>query len=181
MKEIMEHLKANSNPNDIAFMAKYGITPDKIFGTKMPVLRKLAKDIGHDHALAKKLWTKGYRETMILASMVEDPKLVTEKQMNEWAAKFDYWEICDQCIINLFGHTEFAKKKALEWSNHPHEGTKRAAFVLMARLSIIEKKESNEFFEKFLPIIKREATDERNDVKKAVNWASDRSENGISS
>ena len=114
IKAIMGHLKANSDPSDIKMMARFGITPDRAFGTKVPVMRALAKEIGKDHALARKLWAKGYRETMILASMVDDPKKVTGAQMDEWAAEFTYWEICDQVVMNLFGRTELGWKKAHE-------------------------------------------------------------------
>ena len=171
IKKIMEHLKANSNPDDIPFMERFGITPDRTFGTKIPVMRTLAKEIGKDRKLAQKLWDKGYRETMIIATMIDDPKLVTEAQMDEWAADFSYWEICDQCVANLFARTQYAWEKAVEWSTSEHDGTKRAAFVIMARLAVAEKKEPDERFEKFFPIIKEGSTDERNDVKKGVNWA----------
>jgi 3-methyladenine DNA glycosylase AlkD len=41
----------------------------------------------------------------------------------------------------------------------------------MARLAVSDKKADDKQFEPFLPIIKREASDNRNFVKKAVNWA----------
>jgi 3-methyladenine DNA glycosylase AlkD len=108
---------------------------------------------------------------MIIASLVEEPDMVTEKQMEDWASQFTYWEICDQVVMNLFGRIELGWKKAHEWSTHEHEGTKRAAFVIMARLAVSEKKAEDKLFEEFLPLIEREAGDERNDVKKGVNWA----------
>lgn len=171
LSEIMKRLKANSNLDDIAMMARFGITPDKTFGTKMPVLKAIAREIGKNHELAQKLWDKGYRETRIIASMIEDPVQVTDEQMNKWASDFTYWEICDQTVMNLFGRLDTAWDKAVEWSSSKHEGTKRAAFVLMARLAVHEKKADDDKFERFLPLIVREADDEKNDVKKAVNWA----------
>jgi len=103
--------------------------------------------------------------------MIEDPEMVTEKQIEDWVKEFNYWEICDQCCMNLFERTKFAYKKAIEWSSREKEFVKRAGFVLMARLAVSDKKADNKRFEKFLPVIKRETTDDRNYVKKAVNWA----------
>jgi 3-methyladenine DNA glycosylase AlkD len=171
LKDIMEHLEVNSNPDDIAGMARFGITPDRTFGTKIPVLRALAKEIGRDRPLAQKLWAKGYRETMILATLIDDPKLVTEAQMESWVADFSYWEICDQCITNLFERSEFGWAKAEEWSAREETFVKRAGFVIMARKAVADKKAGDDRFEEFLPIIKREAGDDRNDVKKGLNWA----------
>jgi 3-methyladenine DNA glycosylase AlkD len=103
--------------------------------------------------------------------MIDDPKSVTEEQMENWVKEFDYWEICDQVCQNLFTYTQFAYQKAIEWSERDEEFVKRAGFALMAWLAFKDKKAKDEQFEKFLPIIKRESTDERILVKKAVNWA----------
>lgn len=169
--EILEKLKPLSNPEAIEFMAKYGITPEKTYGVSIPNLRRLARETGTNHELAQQLWASDIRETRILASMIDDPLIVTEEQMEKWVKDFDYWEICDQCCQNLFGKTKFAYQKAIEWSSSDKEFIKRAGFVLMARLAVGDKKADDEQFEKFLPIIKKEASDSRNYVKKAVNWA----------
>ena len=113
----------------------------------------------------------GYRETMIIASMVEDPKAVTEKQIESWVKKFDYWEICDQCCMNLFEKTRFAWEKASEWAGRKKEYEKRAGYVMMARLAVSDKKADDARFEEFFPLIISGASDERNMVKKGVNWA----------
>ena len=152
-------------------MARCGITPDSTYGVSIPNLRKVAKEIGIDHELAQQLWETDIRETMILACMVDDPEMTTEEQMERWAGDFDYWEICDQCCQNLFENTKFAYQKCVEWSSNEQEFIKRAGFVLMARLAFKDKRAEDSQFEKFLPIIKREASDSRNYVKKAVNWA----------
>ena len=169
--EILEKLKPLSNPEAIEFMAKYGITPEKTYGVSIPNLRILARETGTDHDLAQQLWVSDIRETRILASMIDDPRIVTEEQMESWVKNFDYWEICDQCCQNLFGKTKFAYQKAIEWSSSDKEFIKRAGFVLMARLAVGDKKADDKQFEIFLPIIKKEATDGRDYVKKAVNWA----------
>lgn len=169
--DIVEKLKSLSNPKAVEGMVKYGITPKNAYGVSIPNLRKLAKEVGTDHKLAQQLWAANIRETRILASMIDDPKMVTEGQMERWVKVFDYWEICDQCCMNLFEKTGFAYQKAIEWSSNEEEFIKRAGFVLMARLAVSDKKAEDKLFEGFLPIIEREAGDNRNFVKKAVNWA----------
>jgi len=169
--DILKKLESLSNPKAIEGMAKYGITPEKIYGVSIPNLRRIAKEIGTDHELAQQLWASGIRETRILASMIDNPEIVTEEQMERWVKDFDYWEICDQCCQNLFEKTKFGYQKAIEWSSNDKEFVKRAGFVLMARLAVKDKRAGDGQFERFLQIISREATDDRNFVKKAVNWA----------
>ena len=169
--DILKKLKSLAKPESVEGMAKYGITAKSAYGVSIPNLRKIAKEIGVNHDLAQQLWASDIRETRILASMVDDPKMVTEKQMERWVKDFDYWEICDQCCMNLFEKTKLAYQKCVEWSSREEEFVKRAGFVLMARLAVSDKKADDKQFERFLPLIKREATDNRNFVKKAVNWA----------
>ena len=146
-------------------------TKSVVYGISIPNLRKIAKEIGEDHVIAQRLWKSDIREARILASMVDDPKEVTDQQIEEWVQSFDNWEICDQCCMNLFEKTEFAYQKCFHWSSRKEEFVKRAGFVLMARLAVSDKKAEDEKFEQFFPAIKREAADGRNYVKKAVNWA----------
>ena len=170
-EEILTKLKSLSNPKAVAGMARFGINPKDTYGVSIPVLRKMAKQIGRNHLLAKKLWTLGIHEARILAGMIDPPEEVSEDQMEKWVKDFDSWDVCDQVCSNLFDKTKFAHKKAIEWSKRREEFVKRAGFVLMATLAVHDKEASDKEFLKFLPIIKREATDERNFVKKAVNWA----------
>ena len=97
--------------------------------------------------------------------------MVTERHIVSRNKYFDSWDICDHCFSNLFDKTKFAHKKAIEWSKKREEFVKRAGFVLMATLAVHDKEADNQKLVRFLPVIKREATDERNFVKKAVNWA----------
>jgi len=170
-KEIIKKLKSRSNRKNVAGMARFGINTKKALGIPMPVLRKMAKEIGTDHKLAKRLWTSGIHEARILACLIDDPALVTEEQMDRWVKGFDSWDVCDQCCLNLFDKTNFAYQKAEEWSEGSAEFVKRAGFTMMAALAVHDKKAEDIYFTPFLPIIKREATDERNFVKKSVNWA----------
>ncbi|NHJ87500.1 MAG: DNA alkylation repair protein [Asgard group archaeon] len=152
-------------------MAKFGITPEKTFGVRIPNIKNIAKKIGKDPKLAKELWEINTRETRILACMIEDPKIVSEKQIDDWVKEFDYWEICDQCIMTLIDKTPFAQNKCFEWTERDEEFVKRAGFSLIARLAWTDKNLKDDTFIEFLSLIEREATDDRNAVKKAVNWA----------
>ncbi len=170
-KTLIKKLKSLSNPEAVAGMARFGINPKNTYGVSIPALRKMAKEIGKNHLLAQKLWNSGIHEARILAGMIDSPDEVTEKQMERWARDFDSWDVCDQVCSNLFDRTEFAHKKAMDWSRRGEEFVKRAGFVLMATLAVHDKEARDKDFLKFLPIIKREARDKRNFVKKAVNWA----------
>jgi 3-methyladenine DNA glycosylase AlkD len=169
--EILDRLKALSNPKAIGGMARFGINPENTYGISIPNLRKIAKELGTDHHLAQELWSSGIHEAKILASMIDDPKEVTGVQMERWVKDFDSWDICDQCCSNLFDKTDLAYQKAIDWSAREEEFVKRAGFVLMAALAVHDKKAEDRAFLQFLPLIKRESTDARNFVKKAVNWA----------
>ena len=170
-KEIMARLENLGDPEARAGMARFGIEAGKALGVSIPNLRKLAREIGRDHDLASELWQAGLRETMILATLVEEPGLVTEDRMEAWVACFYDWEVCDQCCGNLFEKTPYAYDKAAAWSGRSEEFVKRAGFVLMARLALSDKKAADSAFDPFFPLMIREASDERNMVKKAVNWA----------
>ncbi len=170
-KILIKKLKSLSNPKAVAGMARFGISPKNTYGVSIPVLRRMAKEIGGNHLLAQKLWNSGIHEARILAGIIDVPEEVTEKQMERWARGFDSWDVCDQVCSNLFDRTKFAHKKAMDWSERREEFVKRAGFVLMATLSVHDKEAKDNAFLKFLPVVKREALDERNFVKKAVNWA----------
>jgi len=168
--DILMRLKALSNPKAVSGMSGFGINPKDAYGISIPQLRKIAKGIGRDHELAKQLWGSRIHEARILASYIDEPMKVTEAQLEKWVKDFDSWDVCDQ-VCDLFEETPYAYKKATEWSSRKEEFVKRAAFALIAGLAVHDKKASDNQFEQFFPIIKHEATDDRNFVKKAVNWA----------
>jgi 3-methyladenine DNA glycosylase AlkD len=170
--EVIDHLKAMSVPGAAAGAARFGVNPQtQVYGISTPELRSLAKRIGKNHALAESLWSSDIHEGRLLATMIADPRQVTEPQMERWVNDFDAWDICDQCCGNLFDKTPWAYQKAVEWSARQETFVKRAGFALMAYLAIHDKKAPDRQFTQFLPIIQREAGDSRNFVKKAVNWA----------
>lgn len=169
--EVIKKLKAMSNLKAVAGMARFGVNPGNALGISIPDLRRMAKETGKDHLLARKLWDSEIHEARILAGMIDDPEKVSGEQMNRWAKDFDSWDVCDQCCSNLFDKTPSAYQKTVEWTGRKEEFVKRAGFVLMACLAVHDKKTEDKTFLKFLPILKRESRDERNFVRKAVNWA----------
>ncbi|MCL6096979.1 MAG: DNA alkylation repair protein [Bacteroidetes bacterium] len=170
VEEIIEELRKHYNPRNLEGMARYGINVDKAFGVNVPVLRALAKRIGTDHKLALRLWESGYHEARHIATMIDDPKLVTKTQMNKWVHDFNSWDICDGACSNLFRFTPHAFDKIFEWTERKKEFIRRTGFSLIAYLAVHDKKRDDKDFLKFLPLIKKHSVDERNFVKKAVNW-----------
>lgn len=169
--QVLKNLKSLSDPKAVKGMMRFGINPKNAYGVSIPNLRKMAKEIGKNHLLAQQLWSSGIHEARILAGMIDDSELVSEEQMENWVKDFDSWDVCDQCCSNLFDKTKFAHQKAVEWSKRHEEFVKRAGFVLMAALAVHDKKAGDQDFLKFLPIIVSESVDDRNFVRKAVNWA----------
>lgn len=167
---ILERLKALSNPDNVAGMARFGINPHNTLGVSIPDMRQIAKEIGRDHTLAVELWDSGIHEARLLAGFIADPRQMSEALIDRWVQDFDSWDICDQ-TCGLFARTPFAYSKAFAWSSQPETFIKRAGFVLMATLAVHDKHAPDERLAQFLPVIAREASDERNFVKKAVNWA----------
>lgn len=168
---IIEILKSQANPENVAGMKRFGINSEKTLGISIPILRKLARTVGRDHRIASELWESGLHEARILAAFVDDPLDVTGDQMDRWVVGFDSWDVCDQCCCNLFDRTELGWSKAIEWSMRPEEFVKRAGFALMAGLAWHRKDARDEQFDPFFTCIVNESGDNRNFVKKAVNWA----------
>ena len=168
--EIIAELRAQANAKNVAGMAHFGIASTNTLGISVPTLRAVAKRVGRDHALAQALWDSEIHEARILAGMVDEPAKVTKRQMDRWANDFDSWDVVDG-ICDLFVQTPYAYEKAHQWSSHKKEYVKRAAFTMVAYLTYRDKAAPDADILQFLPIMRREAGDERNFVKKAVNWA----------
>ncbi|MCZ4222231.1 DNA alkylation repair protein [Pedobacter rhodius] len=168
---ILSELKSISEPEYLKKMAHFGIDVSKAYGIRVPNVRKLAKQIGKNQELSLSLWDTGFHEARLLATFIGDYKLVTASQINAWTKDFSSWDICDQACGNLFVKTPYFKSKVLEFAKAEEEFVKRTGFVLMAEAAVHLKKESDETFLSFLPIIESEASDNRNFVKKAINWA----------
>lgn len=169
--EVLQILRSQADATNVLGMARFGISTHNALGIGIPSLRWLAKQTSPDHALALELWESGVREARILAAYVDRAPWVTREQMDGWVGEFDSWDVCDQVCGNLFDRTPFAWEKASEWSEREQEFVRRAGFVLMASLAVHDKRAPDEAFLGFLPLIEQGAGDERNFVKKAVNWA----------
>lgn len=171
LEEVLAKLNAQARPENVSGMACYGMAAEGRLGVSIPALRQMAKQIGKDHGLALELWQTGIPEARILASMVAQAPQLTEAQMEQWAADFNSWDVCDQVCLNLFAKSPFAWKKISEWASREEEYVRRAAFALVACLAWNDKEAEDEQFTTLFPLVKQAATDERNYVKKAVSWA----------
>lgn len=169
---LLAELRAACNPANIASQQRFGSRPrNEQLGATIPQLRALARSHRRDHPLAVALWSLPVHEAHILAGLVADPRQLTPEQMDAWVAGFDSWDVCDQMCLNAFRHSPHAFAKVREWALREPEFERRAAFALMATLAVHRKQEPDRAFLDLLPLIETAATDERNFVKKAVNWA----------
>ena len=169
--EIIAELKARGDPANVAGMARYGINTAAAVGISVTALREMAKSIGRDHELAKRLWQSGIHEARILATLVAEPKELTRGLANKWVADLNSWDLCDLLCNNLLVYTDFAWDKAAQYTRRKPTFVKRAGFTLIACLAVHDKAASDARFIEWLSVIAHSATDERNYVKKAVNWA----------
>jgi len=170
-KELLKILNSKANPENVAGMSRYGMTSTKRLGISVPDMRKIAKQNGKDHTVAMELWDTGIPEAQIVAALIAEPDKLTEEQMEHWVKDISSWDVCDQVCMNLFEKTPLAWNKIYDWSEREEEFVKRTAFSVIACIAWHDKNISNEKLIEIFPLIKREATDERNFVKKAVNWA----------
>jgi len=170
-EQVLEILRENARPGELAGMARYGMTTENRLGVSVPVMREIAKQIKKNHDLALQLWESRIAEARIVAALIANPDELTELQMESWVKDFNSWDVCDQVCMNLFDKTPLAWKKVQDWSQREEEYVKRAAFALIACLAWHDKQAPDKKFMEMLPIIKNGATDPRNFVKKAVNWA----------
>ena len=152
-------------------MARFAIPSDKAFGVSVGTLRDMGKKLGRSHELAEALWETGWYEARMMAAFMDEPERVTPAQMDRWCREFDSWAICDTVCFHLFDRTPHAWKKVVKWSSHKGKFVKRAAFALLASLVCHDKQADDELFAGGLLLVEKAATDERNFVKKGVNWA----------
>lgn len=173
--DIVRRLESLGSAENVAGMARFGITAAKAFGVPAPELKAVAKDVKkaglERHSTALELWQTGIHDARIVAYLIDDPKLVNAEQMEAWAGDFENWAIVDGTCGHLFCRTPAAYAKAFEWSERDAEFIKRAGIVLMAWLAVHDKKADDSKIEQFLPVLEKHAGDDRNFVKKAVNWS----------
>ncbi|MEM8968410.1 MAG: DNA alkylation repair protein [Bacteroidota bacterium] len=169
-QQILTQLHDLADTSYLSKLQRFGIPTDHALGIRMPVLRQLAKPYRKQHELALDLWDSGIHEAQIVATLVDDYQQVTEEQLESWVANIQSWDLCDQACGNLFWRTSFAHSKATEWCQRPEEFVKRAGFVLMTVFVIHDKKMPDDQITAFFPYLEMEAYDNRNFVKKAINW-----------
>jgi 3-methyladenine DNA glycosylase AlkD len=160
-----------ADPKVRAKMLYFGVDVPKAHGISAPVLHQFAKQIGKNHRLAQQLWSTCIHEARILAALIGESEKVTAAEMDRWVRDFDSWDVVDTACCYLYAHAKPAWQKAAAWSRRREEFVKRASFSLIAYLSYKDKAAPDARFERFLRVIEREAHDERNFVRKAVNWA----------
>ena len=167
----LDLLQADARPGEVAGMARFGLNPEGRLGLSVPAMRRIAKTLGRDHELALALWGTGIPEARIVAGMLAEPAKLTSSQMDDWVKGFASWDVCDQVCNSAFRASPLAWRKVSEWADGGEEYVRRAAFALLATLAVHDKKASDARFITMLPLIEAAAADERNFVKKAVNWA----------
>ena len=168
---LVDELRALGSADHRAGMARFGIEVERACGVPIPVLRTLARRIGVDHALAQALWATAQHEARLLACFVEDPVAVTDAQADAWVQDIDSWDLCDQATTSLFDRTSVAWPKAVEWAGRAEPWVRRAAFSMMAGLAVHDRRAGDDAFMALLPLVEQAATDDRNFVRKGVNWA----------
>jgi 3-methyladenine DNA glycosylase AlkD len=170
IEEVVAALQAASDPSRLPGMARVGISTDDSLGVSVPEIRRIARLAGPDHALAQQLWATGIHEARMVAALVADPAAFDTRAMTAWAGELDSWDVTDM-LADTFAASPLADRMIRTWSHARHGFTKRCAFAMIARLAVSRKDAPDDLFAGFLPLIRAAATDERNEVKKAVNWA----------
>jgi 3-methyladenine DNA glycosylase AlkD len=171
VRRAVAELKRYGERRNVEGMARFGIRAKKVCGVSKPKLDAIAKRIGKNHDLGLKLWETGIHDARILGVLISEPDRVTPAQMEKWVRDFDNWDVCDGSCCHLFVDAAPAWEKAFAWSTRKKEFDKRAGFALAAYLAVHDKEAADAGFREFLKAIEREAWDERNFVRKAVNWA----------
>jgi 3-methyladenine DNA glycosylase AlkD len=171
VKGTLAALEALGTTRDREGLARYGIVAPKAYGVPMGKIQALAKQIGPNHDLALALWDTGWYEARLLTAYIEEPERVTSAQMDRWCRDFDNWAVVDTLCFKLFDRTPHAWAKVTQWAARPGEFEKRAAFALLASLAGHDKTSGDEPFLDGLRLIEEAANDDRNFVKKGVNWA----------
>lgn len=171
VKEIIREFRGLRNERNIEGMKRYGINVDTAFGISAPILTNISKRYRYNHTLALELWNTGFHDARLLASMIDNPEEVTGKQLNKWVKDFDSWDVCDCCCNRLFRKVSFIDEHIPKWCKDKREFVKRAGFSMIAQLAVHRKSAPDSEFENYFPLIIEGSKDERNFVKKAVNWS----------
>ena len=169
--QALDWLKKKSSKTVRDGMARYAIPNDHALGVRMADIQKLGKQLGRDHKLAHELWDTGVYEARMLCAYVDDPGEITPARMDSQARDFDNWAICDTLCFALWVRSPHALGRIRRWATRKQEFVRRAAFALLASVALKDKDAADAEFLRGLKLVEKAAGDERNFVKKAVNWA----------
>jgi 3-methyladenine DNA glycosylase AlkD len=168
---ILREMRAIANPVVRDGMRRFGIHDTRAVGLTVPQIRAIARRIGKNQPLAEQLWQSSVHEARVLAALIGDPQAITRSTMDRWTRDFASWDICDACCCNLFDRSPFAWQKIPKWAHSSREFVRRAAFATLAALAVHDKTAPDQLFLDALPLIERYCFDDRNFVRKGVNWA----------
>ena len=170
-EQVIEELRSLGSPKNIEGMKRYNITVEKSFGVPAPQIRSIAKQITMNHDLALQLWDSRYHEARILAAIIADPERTKLSMLDRWVNEIQNWAQCDNCCAELFEKTKYAYSLPFRWAKNEKEFVRRAGFVMIAEMAVHHKETEDKEFQKFFSLLKKYSIDERNFVKKGVNWA----------
>jgi 3-methyladenine DNA glycosylase AlkD len=170
--EVLVMLQAHASADARALMGpRYGIHVDEALGVSMADMKRVARGIGRDHALAADLWATGVYEARVVAGLVDDPAVVTIEQMDAWCADFDSWAICDTVCFTLFDRAPDAWTRLAPWAADDALFVRRASFALLWSLALHDRVASDDSFRAALALVEEHADDERPLVSKSISMA----------
>jgi 3-methyladenine DNA glycosylase AlkD len=171
IEAILITIKKSFNQRNREGMARFGIPSVNAVGMSSPQMRELAKKIGKNHELALALWKTDLYEAKIIATLIDEPVLLTEGQMCLWTKDFNSWALCDATCFNLFRKNDLSWNEVYYFAKQKEEFVKRTAFSLIAGLVSYRKEAKDDVFVEYLDLCYRNTEDPRIYVRKAVNWA----------
>ena len=171
LAEALHLIRAQARPEALEALARFAIGGDGRLGLSVPQMRAVAQQLGRDHALALALWDTAIPDAQIVAGLIAEPAQLTLAQMDLWTQGMAAWDVCDQACNNAFRKSPLAWARIPVWAASREEFVRRAGYALLAVMAVHEKKRPDADFIALLPLIEAAADDDRNFVKKAVNWA----------
>ena len=170
IKEILGELKSLGDPRALKVWGRLGLDGSKYYGVNLTRLGTYARKLGRDHDLALELWASGIHDARLLATMIEDPKLATEEQIDRWIEEADFWDLTDKICSNIVAKTSFGEMKTREWIASPKEFVRRAGWITLKGLASPGGSVSDQELEKYLGVIEKKIQGEANWVKEAMNY-----------
>ncbi|MFV0483830.1 MAG: DNA alkylation repair protein [Bacteroidales bacterium] len=152
-KQILKDIPKYKNGEVVRQMQDLGVEFKHNYGVSLPTLKKMSAQYPKDHILALKLWNKQWRETMILATMLDDSTKVTEEQVDYWIKSANSIELAGCMCQYLMVDLPFSYAKAFEWCRGKKFIVKYAGVVLIGRLALVDKEAIDDMFEPFFEML----------------------------